>query len=310
MTHSRQDRPDHICLIIGAMKSGTTSLFNYLADHPQICPSRTKEPDFFALDEVHALGLDWYFELWDWQPASHRIALEASTNYTKRPVYEDPAQRIAAVDGVRFKFIYVMRDPLDRIESQAKYAAYAGREVRGDAYAKTTPRFSRSYSLDDGVTDLAIAFSKYAYQLEPFIDLFPQQDIKLVSFEDLVRDRPAVLRDICAFLEIDPAYEFAADDKVFNESARLARPVDAWMKLRSIKPLEKLAVKAVPPAFRRKVRDALTNRPKGRFKLTPAERSAVLRQLKPDLTRLRDEFGFDAETRWGIDLGPERMHGS
>ncbi len=303
MTDSRRDRPDQICLIIGAMKSGTTSLFNYLADHPQICPSRTKEPDFFALDEVYDQGLDWYFDLWNWRPGAQAVALEASTNYTKRPVFEHTADRIAAVTGVRFKFIYVMRDPLARIESQAKYAAYAGREVRGEAHARIMPRYSRSYSLDEGVSELAVAFSKYAYQLDPFAKLFPRQDIKLVSFEDLIGDPAAVLRDICGFLAIDPTHPFAVDGKAFNESAGLTRPADAWLKLRAIGPLEKLAVGLVPAAFRRRMRDMATSRPRGRFELTAAERAAVLQALAPDLVRLRDDFGFDAEAAWGIDLG-------
>ena len=303
MTDSRHRRPEQICLIIGAMKSGTTSLFNYLAEHPQICASRTKEPDFFALDEVYAQGLDWYFDLWDWRPGMPAVALEASTNYTKRPVFEHTAARIAAVEGVRFKFIYVMRDPLDRIESQARYAAYAGREVRGDAHARSNPRFSRSFSLDAGVSDLAVAFSKYAYQLDPFARLFPRQDIKLVSFEDLIGDPAAVLRDICGFLAVDPDYAFDVGGTAYNESAGLTRPADAWLTLRSVGPLEKLAVGLVPAAIRRRLRDLVTSRPKGRFKLTAAERDAVRRALIPDLVRLRDDFGFDAEAAWGIELG-------
>ena len=49
---------DSYILIIGAMKSGTTSLFATLAQHPQIAPAHPKEPGFFAFEDVNAQGLD------------------------------------------------------------------------------------------------------------------------------------------------------------------------------------------------------------------------------------------------------------
>ncbi|MEO0377749.1 MAG: hypothetical protein AAF329_24750 [Cyanobacteria bacterium P01_A01_bin.17] len=47
-------------LIIGAMKCGTTSLFHYLAEHPQVSPSRNKEPFFFCDDRRYQQGLQRY----------------------------------------------------------------------------------------------------------------------------------------------------------------------------------------------------------------------------------------------------------
>jgi hypothetical protein len=72
-------------IIIGAMKSGTTSLFEYLAGHPMLAPCREKEPDFFARDERWRRGRSWYEGLWRPAPPADGFALEASTSYTKLP---------------------------------------------------------------------------------------------------------------------------------------------------------------------------------------------------------------------------------
>ena len=72
-----------LALIVGAMRSGTTSLFHYLAAHPQVAASADKEPDYFSSDKVFARGPGWYEELFSFDPARHTIRLEASTNYSK-----------------------------------------------------------------------------------------------------------------------------------------------------------------------------------------------------------------------------------
>ena len=107
---------DNFALIIGAMKAGTTSLFKYLSQHPEICACQEKEPNFFASDINWSKGLDWYQNLWKWNQDLHKIALEASTFYTRLPE-ANAAERIAQIKA-KFKFIYILRNPVERIESQ------------------------------------------------------------------------------------------------------------------------------------------------------------------------------------------------
>ena len=113
----------NFALIIGSMKSGTTSLFNYLSQHPEIAGSIVKEPNFFSYNERWEQGWEWYMQQWaNWNPNVHKIALEATINYTKYPVYPNAAARINQVsDRANFKFVYVLRNPIERIESQYTY---------------------------------------------------------------------------------------------------------------------------------------------------------------------------------------------
>ena len=74
------------CLLIGAMKSGTTALYERLCQHPAIARCTEKEPNYFSNPEHYSRGIDWYQALWrDWDDDVHRWALEASTSYSKLP---------------------------------------------------------------------------------------------------------------------------------------------------------------------------------------------------------------------------------
>ena len=115
---------DHCILMLGAMKCGTTSLYQYLEQHPDIASSPMKEPLFFSSDEVFARGRAWYESLY---PDANRSAwtLDGSTDCTKYPFCGDVPARMLAFGG-EFRLIYIMRNPLRRVESHARHAQLFG----------------------------------------------------------------------------------------------------------------------------------------------------------------------------------------
>ena len=82
-------------LIIGAMKSGTSTLQAQLAVQPGLFMTTPKEPNFFSDDDIYAKGIDWYRSLFD-AAAAGDLKGEASTHYTKLPDYPDTVTRLAA----------------------------------------------------------------------------------------------------------------------------------------------------------------------------------------------------------------------
>ena len=105
--------PDFI--IIGAMKSATSTLHNQLSAQPGIFMSTPKEPNFFSDDEIYSRGLSWYKGLFsDAKPDD--ICGESSTHYTKLPDYPDTIARLKSAVP-QPKLIYVMRHPIDRLVS-------------------------------------------------------------------------------------------------------------------------------------------------------------------------------------------------
>lgn len=178
-------------LIIGAMKSGTTSLYAYLKEHPQIGMPVNKEPDFFSNELVWQRGLSWYENLFD--AFQEKTALgEASVNYTKYPYYDNVPSRIASIlPGV--KLIYILRPPVERIYSHYLHNVYAGIE-------------DESFEQAVANKPLYIQTSLYYTQIEQFLHHFAQERLMVLLLEDLQQQPLATVQRIFAFLGVDASY--------------------------------------------------------------------------------------------------------
>jgi hypothetical protein len=276
---------DNFALIIGSMKSGTTSLFSYLEQHPEIARCSEKEPDFFLTNRNWDKGFDWYQGLWNWNPSQHKIALEGSVNYTKIPNFPNAAEKIATIDA-NFKFIYIMRDPIERIESHYMHNYFKGRNV--------THGFA-----SDRIKDHYINASRYAKQIDEYYCRFPAENILLLNFEDLKAQPFEVVRRVCGFLNIDPSYEFQALDTIYHSTSekRIANPLR-----RSLANIELLhsITKLIPPQ-QKKFLQNLTSRKAQKIKLSPEQRHFVLTELREDLQKLSTKYGVDI-SRWNVEI--------
>ncbi len=277
--------PDRFGLIVGAMKCGTTSLFNYLAAHPEVAPCRTKEPDYFSSNDFQPDNPQSYFALWDWQPGVHKIAIEASANYSKIPTNPNCADRIAQFRGCDFRFIYCMRNPIDRIASHVYHGLYAG---------WTKP-------LEEGISDHVLDVSRYAMQLDAYVERFGRGRILLVVLEEFQKAPAEGFRRICDFLEIDPGFRLTEHGSHNPSSDHyIERPL--WNRIRSLEPLRRLS-QLIPSGLRRSILRLTGRRIGARRQLTPSERAEVTEALHGDLARLQSDYRIDVETTWGIHLG-------
>jgi len=168
-------------LIIGAMKSGTTTLQAQLAAQPGVFMTTPKEPNFFSDDDVFARGADWYHALFE-GAAEGDLKGEASTHYTKLPTYPDCVARMAGMLDTP-RLIYVIRDPVARAVSHYIHEWSEGRMDRDPVAA-----FEQHRELVD--------YGRYAMQLTPFIEQFGQDAIYLSSLEQLTSDPDGELRRI------------------------------------------------------------------------------------------------------------------
>jgi hypothetical protein len=178
-------------IIIGAMKSGTTSLCYYLDQHPEIAMAEGKELDFFIDEKNWGRGLSWYESYFN---RDANILGEASPNYSKYPMFSGVPERMFPIlkDA---KLIYVLRDPIERIVSHYIHSYSKGRENRTIAGA-----------LKQFEGNNYICSSMYYMQLERYLKYYDDSAILLVSAEDLRDNRRDTLRRTFRFLGVDESF--------------------------------------------------------------------------------------------------------
>jgi hypothetical protein len=232
--------------IIGAAKAGTTSLHYYLDQHPQIQMSAVKEPHFFAGPEngipfppERVGSLEAYERLFD--PA-FEVRGEASPSYTNAPRREGVPERIGELVPDA-KFVYLVRDPIERTVSHHRHAVASGKERRplGKALA----------SIADPSSYLA-CHSLYARQLELYLRRFPAERVMVVDQAELLANRQATLRSVFTFLAVDDAFTSERfDAELWKTSARRASPPgQATFIARAVAP----KTRWIPPLARKHAR--------------------------------------------------------
>ncbi len=278
-----------LAVIIGATRSGSTSLVEALSQHPEICACRVEEAGFFSNDDRWERGVASYRDMWDWNPEQHKVALEKTTNYSKVTIFPMAASRMAEV-APNAKIMYIMRHPFERIESQYTLGRATGwRESKR--------------SLRQGVHQDLIECSRYAKQLDAYFWLFPRENMLLLRFEEL-RDSPAVLLDrVCGFLAIDRSYEFQGLDRAHNSNAG-RRPGEIGQilyRMRGRVPFWQKIVSRMSPEQKNRVRQFFASKGGSNAALSEQQKLFVLAELRDDIERLKSAYGFDTEP-WGLEF--------
>lgn len=175
-------------LVIGAQKSGSTSLCDALAQHPEIFISTPKELHFFSEDAVFARGFSWYASLFENANGAAAVG-EGSTSYTMNIHRPNAPARIAR-HLPQAQLIYVVRHPLQRIES-------------GWRHLRLTNRTRKSLSEALEEFPHLVDTSRYFHQLSFYRAHFPDDRILVVFFEDLVSNPEDELARCFSFLGVD-----------------------------------------------------------------------------------------------------------
>lgn len=194
---------DAYVIIIGAMRCGTTSLYNYLSCHTAICPAITKEPEFFSENQYHGVHVENYCDLWKFDDTIHKYVMEASTGYTKYPAEPNVPRNIFSY-GISPKFIYIIRNPFDRILSHLIF----NRECYMQQY-KSLPL--------DIIDKHMINTCNYFLQLEQYKKYFRAENILILDFDELKDCPTLVLKKTFWFLELPHSY-FPQEYEAMNSS--------------------------------------------------------------------------------------------
>jgi hypothetical protein len=198
----------------GTHKAGTTSLFRYLADHPNVCASSKKEVYFFFRyrDSVNEEAIEHYSSYFSHCADDTSIRIEASPGYLKGGI--TTAQLIKSILP-DVKLIFILREPVERL-----YSLFNSEQGGSDAYA-------RGIAFDDFVDQvLATMQSKetrqstphlnkrvealkegcYAQFIEAYLEGFEPENICILFFDDLSCDAQGVVKKVCEFVNISSRF--------------------------------------------------------------------------------------------------------
>jgi hypothetical protein len=270
-------------LIVGAMKAGTTSLYRDLLTQKSVFLPIDKEPHRLMTDRVLTPeGRAEYASLFR-RARPDQVCGEASTGYTKAPDAVGVPERALEILGAQTKIIYLVREPIARVRSHHYHEFSAG---------------NAPPSIDEAVRTMPalINYTRYAWQIRPWIERFGRENVRILEFGEYTADRPGATASICDWLGVEANPAAVHKEEVFNRGD--AKPVNIGL----------LGGVNRTPLYRRLVRPFLPTRARDRLRKTvlppapprpapPTEETIafIYEQLRADLASLASLMGREPD---------------
>lgn len=200
-------------IIGGTNKAGTTSVFRYLSDHPEVCGSSVKETGFFVREcsgdsSKEKVKLSRYFAHCD---GNAKIRVEASTSYLA--LGQEAIPRIREILGEP-RILFILRNPIDRIYSYFNF--HAGHlsipdTVSFEEYLLLCQKYN---SGEIGAEQVpfdewhlrALAYGRYSEFLKDYLREFSVEKVKVMFYEDLKKDPKSFMKEISEYAEIEAEF--------------------------------------------------------------------------------------------------------
>lgn len=204
-------------MIVGAQKAGTTSLYAYLTQHPQILSAKEKEVHFFDLN--YDRGIEWYASQFPIARQHGSITGEATPYYLFHPCVPKRIYNLFP----KIKLIVLLRDPVSRAISHYYHEVRLGYEMLSlsDAIAQESARLhGETEKLLSDSTYHSINHQHYSYlargvyieQLKYWMTLFPKEQFLILKAEDLYTKPKDIVSQVLEFLGL-PDYALSNYEK-------------------------------------------------------------------------------------------------
>lgn len=244
-------------LIIGAMRSGTTTLHELLKQHPHIALPPGKEVPFFNDDYYYKKGLDWYIE----SNFTHATSKQQLGTITPQYMFSPdgfPTQQ--TVDRIKHhlpnvKLIAVLRHPIERAYSNYQLVKRRSLETRSFEEAMNDILISSKESLlhNPKVSDLYLLRSMYGEQLAPYYKEFSKDQILIIFTDELKNEPKETFRRIVKFINVETEFAPKNIGETFHKGGGQAKI--RWLtpgKIGKLKTLRKIYRHIVPYQIRKR----------------------------------------------------------
>jgi Sulfotransferase family len=305
--------------IVGAPKAGTTSLYHYLDQHPDVYMSPVKEPNYFS-EEIRLGNISAQWQ--DWAQGEH----EALQLYLRGPMQEKrfggivsnwsdylklfenvkgekaigeasvcylwsktAAQNIASTTP-NAKIIMVLRNPVERAVSQYKQAVASG--LIGKSFREQVRKSLNNKSDQFGLLNPFLDFGLYYEQVKRYTERFSAENVRIYLYEEYKQTPTRTLTDIFHFLTVDSQFSPDISEKYLQASwpkfmglSFMLKKCGAWS------PLKKAIPKNLIPFVRKLVFETTQ-----KAELDSEDRAELSNYYREDVARLSDLIQRDLHT--------------
>lgn len=286
--------------LIGVQKSATTSLYDWIGQHPDVCaPFSMKDTPFFIDDTLYAKGTSFLDEVYRREFGGQRIILNGSANI----IYFEHAVKRMAQCNPQAKLLLVLRNPVERAISAYNFAVKRNMEDLPlmEAVNREPERIAQG-DLRTLSNNTYVDHGKYYEQISRLYNYYPESQVLIFLYEDIRSNPSEVIAKTYAFLGLDTSFEPNLRSLNKTGSVRFA-----WIRnaLYSQSGIKKFLVKNVLDKilpydrkyrlkifFLNLVTSKTKERPQSGPDLTEA-RALIRKQLQPDIEKLQGLLGRD-----------------
>lgn len=280
-------------IIIGAGRSGTTSVFAWMEQHPDIQFSITKEVHYFSLPDLFARGENYFHSLFE--GPDKKVTATADTYLL---MDHDAPARIKAYNP-NMRIIVMLRDPVERAFSNYQYSVQFGHERSDISFADTIALEAERLRLDDiaAKNNLCHCYgSLYALHLSVWAQYFSKEQFFIGTLTQLKNDPVQLYTNLSAFLQI-PYVPFQEQNTAFNAATGVKWKWLQQLLLNRKHPLRRALTFCIRPFRNLIIKSGIIdklyalNRKQMVFsKLTSEEKSIVAPYFENDLKKLQDNW--------------------
>lgn len=279
-------------LVVGAMKSGTTSLHKYLSTNPELFLPKKKEVNFFAKDEEFSKGLAYYEEYFS--DNMSKVCGEVSPLYM---MIEASPERIFNAYP-EMKIIMVLRDPIKRALSHHNMM-----RKRDEEKTEWSEWVGQLESGIEGGSSTYISCGLYGASLQKFMRYFDRESIHIIFMEELESDPVGTMQKISNFLGVSNDYDNEVLNSKFHQAGTYKYPRFTRLLRKLVKFLAKykaMVYKLMPTKLRElisqwlwKYETQINIKPISVPDLTDKDINTLLKYFEDDLTLFNELSGLD-----------------
>lgn len=241
--------------LIGAPKAGTSSLFHYICQHPQVFGSRVKETHFLCNEEKYARGVDWYLNRYFSGAEDYPARGEATPHYL-RFVDVVPSRLREMVETQSVQLVVILRDPVERAWSHYLFR----RSHKVDENESFQVLFEREVKKWDGTPETGGYYfypGLYGFQIERWLKYFPRDSFLFLKLDHLKSRPQKTVQKVFRFLGI--SYDIKVDTSKRKNVTGKPRFHFIRKMLRNIPKLRKLFKLIVPLHFQHQIQRRMNN---------------------------------------------------